>query len=182
MRPKAGLPDGTEFRNKASIVFDSEPPMETSEVVHVLRALANLSLTKGDDPDPVTAGQNLIYTIEVTNNGPDTATGASLTDTLPAGVTFVSANASQGTCNEAGGTVTCDLGTINVGDSVMVTIVVTPNAAGVRNSVSPITNTAAVASNETDPDTTNNTLRQPFDTPAATQGKAQDKPPRRAPR
>jgi len=33
---KAGLPVGTEVRNSASIVFDSNPPIETDEIVHVI--------------------------------------------------------------------------------------------------------------------------------------------------
>ena len=41
-------------------------------------------------PNPVVAGQNLTYTITVTNNGPDAADAVSLSDTLPAGTTFVS--------------------------------------------------------------------------------------------
>ena len=40
------------------------------------------------------------------------ATGVTLTDTLPAGVTFDSATPSQGTCSESSGTVTCALGTL----------------------------------------------------------------------
>jgi uncharacterized repeat protein (TIGR01451 family) len=44
-------------------------------------------------PAAATAGQNIGYTITVTNNGPSAATGVVATDTLPAGVTFVSASA-----------------------------------------------------------------------------------------
>ena len=47
-----------------------------------------------------------------TTPGPPSATGVTLTDTLPAGATFDSATPSQGTCSEASGTVTCALGTI----------------------------------------------------------------------
>ena len=56
-----------------------------------VQARADLSITKGDSPDPVTAGQNLTYTVKVTNSGPSTASAVTVTDTLPAGVTFVSA-------------------------------------------------------------------------------------------
>jgi hypothetical protein len=44
VRPRPGLPVGTEIRNKASIVFDFNPPIETPEVVHIL-GLADLSVT-----------------------------------------------------------------------------------------------------------------------------------------
>ena len=59
------------------------------------------------------AGTNLTYTLTVSNNRPDNASGVTLTDTLPAGVNLVSATPSQGNC--AGTTtVICNLGaTIN---------------------------------------------------------------------
>ena len=57
---------------------------------HPLLAIADLSITKVDSPDPVNTGANLTYTITVTNNGPDAAANASWSDTLPAGTSFVS--------------------------------------------------------------------------------------------
>ncbi len=74
--------------------------------------VADLSITKSGAPNPVTVGSSLAYTVMVTNNGPSPATAVALTDTLPAGVTFVSANATQGACAQSGGTVTCNLGTL----------------------------------------------------------------------
>ena len=58
------------------------------------------------------AGQLLTYTLGVSNAGPHTATGVTVTDTLPANTTFDSASASQGSCSQASGTVTCALGTV----------------------------------------------------------------------
>ena len=52
---------------------------------------ANLSLTKTASPNPAIAMANLTYRITVTNNGPSPATGVTVTDTLPGGVSFVSA-------------------------------------------------------------------------------------------
>ena len=86
---------------------------------------ADLSLTKTDSPDPVLAGELLTYTLTVHNAGPRSATGVTLTDTLPAGVTFDSATPSQGSCSEASGTVTCALGTIANGADASVEIKVT---------------------------------------------------------
>jgi len=57
---------------------------------------ADLSLTKADSPDPVTTGQQLTYTLAVTNNGPASVTGVTVTDPLPGGVSFVSATPSRG--------------------------------------------------------------------------------------
>ena len=90
----------------------------------------------------------MTYTITVTNNGPDAATGVLLTDTLPAGVTFVSASSG---CTEVSGVVTCDIGALAKSAHAMVEIVVTTTGAGT------MTNTAAVAGNQGDPDEGNNT-------------------------
>ncbi len=110
----------------------------------------DLLIAKSATPDPATAGSNLIYTITAANNGPELATGVVVTDTLPAGLTAISATPSQGTC--LGTTVvSCALGDIAVGVAASVTIVVRPAAAG------SITNTATVAGNQPDPNEANNT-------------------------
>src|SRR5207247_11469347 len=49
---------------------------------------ADLSIVKTDSPDPVQSGQELTYTLTVTNNGPDVATDTVVTDSLPSRVTF----------------------------------------------------------------------------------------------
>ncbi|HLF84050.1 MAG TPA: C25 family cysteine peptidase [Blastocatellia bacterium] len=105
---------------------------------------ADLSVSKTDSPDPVTAGNALTYTLTVSNAGPDAATNVVLTDTLPGSVTFVSATSSQGSCSGTT-TITCNLGTINNGANATVQIVVTPNSAGM------ITNTVSVTATENDP-------------------------------
>src|SRR5207245_11798367 len=70
--------------------------------------------------------QNVSYTITVTNSGPSTATGVTLTDTLAAGLTFVSSTPSQGTC--AGTSpIICNLGTITRDRKSVVIVVATPS-------------------------------------------------------
>jgi uncharacterized repeat protein (TIGR01451 family) len=49
---------------------------------------------------PVEVGNNITWTIVVTNNGPDTG-GVTISDPIPAGTTFVSVTTTQGSC--AGG-------------------------------------------------------------------------------
>jgi predicted RNA methylase len=110
---------------------------------------ADLGVSMTAAPNPVAAGSSLAYSITVTNNGPDAAQSVAVTDGLPAGVTFVSATASTGSCSGTT-TVTCNLGTFANAATATITIVVTPTAAGT------LTNTANVTSTTPDPVTANN--------------------------
>ena len=81
----------------------------------------------GNAPSSVTLGSNLTYNLTVTNNGTGGATGVKLIDTLPPGVTFVSAT---GGVTPVNGVLTFGIGTLAAGDSASFTIVVTPTAKG----------------------------------------------------
>ncbi|MCI0615146.1 PQQ-dependent sugar dehydrogenase, partial [bacterium] len=118
---------------------------ETTQVIPLTGT--ELALTKSDSADPIDIGANLTYTIQVTNNGPEDATGVTVTDTLPGSVTFVSASPG---CSEASGTVTCVIGNLDAGSNVSVQIDVIPTQAGA------ISNTATVTGNESDPFPANN--------------------------
>jgi len=100
-------------------------------------------------PDPASVGGNLTYTITVTNNGPGVATEVSVSDTLPSGVSFVSATPSQGTCSGTS-TVTCSLGTLANLATANVTLTVTPTVGGI------VGNTATVGSASCDATAGNN--------------------------
>jgi len=74
-------------------------------------------------------GSPLTYTIVVANSGSLPATNVSLSDVLPAQMSFVSAVPSQGNC--AGTTVvTCALGNLAVGATATVLVNVIPNTTG----------------------------------------------------
>jgi uncharacterized repeat protein (TIGR01451 family) len=113
--------------------------------------LADLSITKSDDPDPVAVGTPLTYTIDVANAGPAPANAVRVTDTLPSDVIVTSITPSQG-CETLGSTVTCSLGSIGRGGTARITIVVDPGSTPRT-----LTNTAAVSSELRDPDESNNT-------------------------
>ena len=116
---------------------------------------ADLSIAKRDSPDSVLAGNSLTYALTVTNDGPSDATGATVTDTLPVGVTFISVTPAQGSCSRTS-TITCSLDGLASNASTTVTIQVKVNSS----TIGTITNTASVSGNEADPQDTNNTASE----------------------
>ncbi|RQW88899.1 MAG: DUF11 domain-containing protein [Geobacter sp.] len=115
----------------------------------------DLVLNQADSPDPVTAGGVVTYTLRVTNDGDDNAiSNIQLTDTLPAGVTFLSATPSQGSCSApSAGQVTCTLGTLAPQTFATVAVRLRTAISGL------ITNQASVTSTTGgffDPNTSNN--------------------------
>ncbi|HLI57137.1 MAG TPA: DUF11 domain-containing protein, partial [Actinomycetota bacterium] len=124
----------------------------TTTTVSAAAASADLSVTATASPDPATAGSPVTYTVAVANAGPSTATAVHLTDTLPAGTTFGSAAAAQGTCTVSTGVLTCAIGSVSDGATVPVVLVLTPAAAGT------LANSMTVAGNETDPNEANNAV------------------------
>jgi uncharacterized repeat protein (TIGR01451 family) len=127
---------------------------------------ADLALAQSDSPDPVGSGAPLAYTIQVTNLGPSVSSGMTVTDTLPAQVTFVSATPGSPTCTFASGTVTCNLAALAPAAVHTVTVQVTVNT-GV---LGPINNTAAVAGIEADPVPGNNGEAEPTQVIVAAEG------------
>ncbi len=122
---------------------------------------ADLVLQKNGPPQ-VQQGGAIAYTLEISNIGPQNGDGASFIDTLPAGLTGVTAS-----CNVGGGGALCPSGltvtsalvsgtipTLPAGGRVLITI----NATA-PNSVTTLFNTATVTppSGTTDPNITNNT-------------------------
>jgi len=109
---------------------------------------ADLDVDLSDAPDPVNLNAPLAYTVSVTNWGPNPAREVTVVDKLPGGFLVSGATASAGSCNVAGATVTCKLGTIGVGTAATVpTVTITGSATKPDR----ITNSASVSSNTDDP-------------------------------
>ncbi len=90
---------------------------------------AVLGLTQTLSPSVGIPGQAQTFTLTVRNTGTGAATGVILVDTLPGGVTFVSATPSQGTPTTISGQVlTSNLGTIAAGGTATVTLVAVPTS------------------------------------------------------
>ena len=105
--------------------------------------VTDLEVTKIDLVDPVVVDSDnptalITYEVTVANNGPELAENVVVTDTLPASLTYVSSSPGVGTCAHAAGVVTCQLGDLAVGDSVLITIVVETEAVGEITDTSPV--------------------------------------------
>ena len=97
-----------------------------------LGPLVAFGLTASASPTPVGVGSQVTFTYTITNNG-DFTSGITFTDTLQGGngASFVSATANTGTnaCGQPnGGTVLCNIGTLNAGATATVTVILTPTA------------------------------------------------------
>lgn len=115
---------------------------------------SDLAVTVTDSPDPVAAGQNLTYTITVTDQGSTAAANAALNDSLPANTTFVSLTAPAGwacTTPAVGGTggITCTNASLAAGASAVFTLVVNVNAGTADGTT--LSNTASATTTDSDP-------------------------------
>ena len=116
---------------------------------HAARAQADLALSKTVSDANPNVGDTITFTVTLTNKGPNDATNVTVTDLLPAGLTLVNSNSSQGSYVSASGLWT--VGTITTTSPQTLSIsakVVSPNAQ---------TNTATIShSDQSDPNTANN--------------------------
>ena len=108
---------------------------------------ADVSLGASAAPEPVGVASNLVYSITVSNAGPNAATGVVMSNRIPANVNFVSAT---GGATPSGGVLLVNIGSLAVAATGQVQVVVQPATAG------SITNTFQVFANEIDPNLTNN--------------------------
>ena len=170
----ANFAPGTTVTNSAAITAGSgsEPTAADTPAALNNSSTANagqspsatLSLNKAALTGTVSLGTLAGFRMQVRNTGPDAATGATLVDTLPAGLDYTSYTSTQGTCTTAPGasgttTVSCALGTIAANATATVTVRARPDATLLGSTV---TNTATVNS-DTSPapvtDTANLTVR-----------------------
>jgi uncharacterized repeat protein (TIGR01451 family) len=115
-----------------------------------VRRVNDLVLFASAVPEPVLIGQQLSYTLLVSNIGPYTATEVLVRHDLPATLGFAGADASQGACSNDGSIVYCALGTLSPGETATLTILANPLQ------VSEVTAQSSVSAYEIDPNPLNN--------------------------
>jgi uncharacterized repeat protein (TIGR01451 family) len=107
---------------------------------------ANVGIVKTADAASVTAGSPIGFQLTVSNTGAGTATGVTLTDVLPstAGLNWSidAGNTTAPNCSIASGTLTCNIGSLTAGASVVVHLTSPTTTA----SCSTINNTGNVTS------------------------------------
>lgn len=147
-------PDATSFSltNTATVerpndVTDPNPDNNTSTATAPAPPIADLRLAKTAASPNVNLGDAIVFTIRITNDGPDRATGVQVRDLLPAGLEYEASDPGQGTYNESTGT--WNIGTLNDGASATLEITARTTTAG------ELSNSAQVsASGQFDPDST----------------------------
>lgn len=111
--------------------------------------VAVYSTTKTDARGDIETGQPVYYTIEVGNTGSYNASNVVVRDTIPSGMTFISATPSQGSCSYAD-TLICSMGDFAAGERATIQLTVMPTAIGSFDQ------TVNVTMNETDVNSINN--------------------------
>ena len=130
-------------------IIDSVPANNHSEDDVVPDESADVAISKIVGV-PLFAGQVGSYALTVVNNGPSVARDVTVSDTLPANLTYAGAVTPVGTCSGSGQDVSCELGDLDPGEQVLVVISVNVLEGG------EFTNCADAASPTPDPDPSNN--------------------------
>ena len=128
---------------------NNTPAEDDQESETITPTIADLSVMKSVDDTTPDRNQNIIYTITVTNGGPDQATNVAITDPLPAGLTFVSSTPSTGTHNSGTGVWT--IPTLNNGATATLDVVATVTTIAAKVNTAQVT-----AADQFDPDSTPN--------------------------
>lgn len=136
------LTDGTVISNRAFI--SGEPAItRTNVVTHRITNTPLLTLTKSAGRPMVFAGERLTFTLVLSNCDRGYATGVLVSDTLPAGSSFVTAT--QPYSGPVNGVVTWPLGTLGLDDVRSITMVVRVDSSVVSGTI--LTNNAWTTGN-----------------------------------
>jgi uncharacterized repeat protein (TIGR01451 family) len=147
-------PPITNTATVTSPTYDPDLDNNTAGVT-VTPLYADLALQKTVDHATPNVGEVVTFTVTLTNLGHDTANNVAVNDPLPAGLTFVRAEPSQGTYSAQTGVWT--VGSVDTLFPRTLVIEARVNAPSPPAPPLPRTNTATVTSTTYDPDPDNNT-------------------------
>jgi len=143
----------TASTNAVTLIVTGPLGVSTSTVVTVIATniipTADLALTQTASANPVTLGDALTFSLIISNFGGASATSVTITDTLPASVTFITASPG---CVTNGTLLICDLGTLASNAATTVSFTVVPALPG------KLTNAAIVSAVEPDPNLADNSF------------------------
>ncbi|NES79375.1 MULTISPECIES: DUF11 domain-containing protein, partial [unclassified Okeania] len=128
---------------------NNEPEEDDQDNATVSPEQADLSVVKEVDNTTPNVGENITFTINLTNDGPNDATNVDVKDLLPAGLTYVSDTTSEGSYDNVTGI--WDVGTVENGSTSTLTITATVTSAAAIENIAQVT-----ASDQFDPDSTPN--------------------------
>ncbi len=145
--PGVNTPTSCQFR---IVVTDSCDRQVFDSVGLTVLPVADLEITKTSTPTVAPTNSNITYTLNVRNLGPATSDGVIVTDTLPAGLEYVSATPAPS--NVTGQVVTWNLGSLAMNATRTLTVTAKATQGGVT-----VQNKAVVSATTPDPNLTNNT-------------------------
>jgi uncharacterized repeat protein (TIGR01451 family) len=111
----------------------------------------DLAIAQSATPSPVAAGVSLQYSVTVFNNSTNLASGVSVTNSLPANATYLSATTTQGTVVHNGNLLNWSVGILTNAAAATFNFTVRPTSAG------NLTNVVTVTAIQVDPNSSNNT-------------------------
>ncbi len=162
----------TNTATVGSNVADPNPADNAAIDIDTVNAaqVVDLVITKTNGVNSVTAGGSTTYTITASNLGPSNATGATVTDTLPAALTgtWTCVGAGGGTCTASGSGNIADTVNLPPGGIVVYTVnaTISPSASGTISNTATIMEPAGVT--ESSPINNSATDTDTVDAPSAT--------------
>ncbi|MDR2967350.1 MAG: DUF11 domain-containing protein, partial [Methanobacteriaceae archaeon] len=144
----------TNIGENTAINYINLPSQDSPDTV-------NLTITKENNvTGSVAVGDEVLYTIVVTNFGPDVATGVVVVDVLDPRLIYIGSSAG-GVYDPATRTVSWNIETIAIGDNVTLTVTVKVNGSGNINNFANLTvNETNIGDNGTDGEDSNFTVNQ----------------------
>jgi len=148
LNPRAGLNFKIKVKVKSSNQISSPPKLDNKVQVSMFRdppgratvfsasdtnEIVAMSITKSVSPQQAGVNQNLNFTLQVKNSGSSDASSVVVVDSFPTYLDIVSVNTNQGTTSTSGRTVQINIGTLDAGDSVRITINTKVNSTATTN-------------------------------------------------